>query len=143
MVWPILISVGVTPGALSAAAVGAAASTSSATTAVHRRVLNFPLRSVPASAKAAHEFGLLAAAGHDQAEIVARENHAHAEADVFGEQLLGIDPAHARRLVVPAARGDDALIGAGDLGVIELAGNAHLHGEIVGADEQHVDAGNG
>src|ERR1700688_3941068 len=114
MVWPILISVGVTPGASAAAAAGAAASTRSATATIHDRALNFPLRSIPASAKAAHEFGLLAAAGHDQAEIVTRENHAHAEADVFGEQLLRLDLAHARRLVVPAARGDDALIGAGD-----------------------------
>ena len=60
----------------------------------------------------------------------------------FLHQLLGIDTAHAGPFIVLAAGGDHRLVGAGDPCMAVLAGDPHLGGEIVGADQQCVDAGN-
>ena len=54
----------------------------------------------------------------------------------------GIDATHAGPFVVLMAGGDHRLVGTGDLGMAELTGNTHLSGEVVGADQQGVDARN-
>ncbi len=41
------------------------------------------------------------------------------------------------------AGSDGLLVGGGDLRVREIAGDAHLGGEVVGADEDDVDARHG
>jgi len=42
------------------------------------------------------------------------------------EELGGVHPAHARELAVLPAGGDHLLVGVGDFGVVELAGDAEL-----------------
>src|SRR5688572_12705256 len=59
------------------------------------------------------------------------------------EKLWRVHAAHAGELAVLAAGGDYFLVGLGDAGVVELAGDAHLEAEVVGADEEGVDAGGG
>src|SRR5688500_17060786 len=59
------------------------------------------------------------------------------------EQLGRVHAAHAGELAVLAAGGDYFLVGLGDAGVVELAGDAHLEAEVVGADAGGVDAGGG
>src|SRR5689334_17711188 len=123
MVWPILISVAVTPGAFSASAVPASAPSVSAAATPDR---NFTVLILVSSwlLPLAQKFGTVAGAGHQHPEVVAGDDHAHAHGDVFRQQILHIDAAHARPFAVLAAGGDHRLVGARDLGVVELAGQA-------------------
>jgi len=59
------------------------------------------------------------------------------------EELGGVHAAHAGELAVLAAGGDYFLVGVGDFRVVEFAGDAALEAEVVGADEEGVDAGDG
>ncbi len=59
------------------------------------------------------------------------------------EELGGVHASHAGEFAVLAAGGDYFLVGVGDFGVVEFAGDAALEAEVVGADEEGVDAGDG
>src|SRR5258708_10089284 len=59
------------------------------------------------------------------------------------EEFGGVHAAHAGEFAVVAAGGDYFLVGVGDFRVVEFAGDAALEAEVVGADEQGVDAGDG
>src|SRR4051812_40654184 len=73
----------------------------------------------------AHERSALGAGGEEKREVGPGEDELHAHVDVPLEELGGVHAAHAGKLAVLAARGDDALVGVGDLRVVELARDAH------------------
>jgi hypothetical protein len=53
--------------------------------------------------------------------------------------MVGIvDAAHAGVLAVLLAGGDDRVVGAHNLQIVVLAGDAHLEAQVIGADEEHV-----
>jgi hypothetical protein len=79
-------------------------------------------------------------AGHEKARIAAGEDEAHAHRDVFLHERMIVAAAHAGMLAVPAAGIDHHAVRLLDARIRELPGDAELGAEIVGADEQHVDA---
>ena len=71
-----------------------------------------------------------------------RDDKAGAELHQFADMGdVGADAADAEHLVVRLAGFRHRLEGRADFRMLQFAGNAHRGGEIVGADQQHVDAG--
>ena len=78
--------------------------------------------------------------GGQKADVALRGQELHAAPDGLGLLADIANAAHAAVLAVGARRLDDEIERGRDLRIVELAGLAHVDGEIVGADVQHVDA---
>src|SRR4029453_10920352 len=79
----------------------------------------------------------------EHGEVVAGEQHADALASIHLEEVLAVGAAHAGPFAVLLAGGDDLVAGLLDARMAVLAGDAHFHREVAGADQQAVDAFDG
>ena len=83
------------------------------------------------------------ACGHHQVlHVGGRDDKAGAELHQVADMGdVGADAADAEHLFVRLAGHRNALEGGTDFRMLEFTGNAQRGGEIIGADQQHVDAG--
>src|SRR5262245_42365542 len=84
--------------------------------------------------------GALTRARHDEGQIRAAQDEAHADANILLHQLGLVDSAHPRKFAVLATGLDHCLVRGFDLRIGELSRHPHLRAEIVGADEEDIHA---
>src|SRR5215472_6147405 len=83
----------------------------------------------------AKEPGALCGTGGHELSILTPQDEAGAHVDIARHDRLIVDPRHSGKFAVRARPGDHCAIGFADPLVAEIAVDAHLGAQIVGADQ--------